>query len=107
MYQIDNDKLNYQPELRLADRIFKIDNRLSVFRRISARLGEGGGDEFEIIVGEALGGAALEEILGMDLPYGIMQDLIIIVLAAIQDLPVEEARRRFRGAGGESGSGLL
>jgi len=32
----------------------------------------------------------------MDLPFAVMQDMVIVVLAAIQDLPMEEAHRRFR-----------
>jgi hypothetical protein len=115
MYQIDGDKLNKRPELRIDDRIYSIDNRFSVFRRISAGLKAAGGpadnelNEFEIVMGEALGEAAYDEILAMDLPYGVMQELIIIVLAAMQDLPVEEARRRFRfgNFANETGGSLL
>lgn len=95
MYQIDNDKLNQRPEVRIGDKIFTIDNRLSTFRKISSALG-GGSDELEAVLAQALGKDAYEEVLRMDLPYSVMQELIIIVLAAIQDLPLEEARRRFR-----------
>ncbi|MCL2575129.1 MAG: hypothetical protein FWE33_01725 [Defluviitaleaceae bacterium] len=103
MYQIDNEKLNKRPEIRLGDKIYSIDNRLSTFRGINGMLKalEGGetasSDEFEIVIGQALGLDSYQEILGMDLPFAVMQDLVVIVLAAIQDLNVEEAKRRFRG----------
>ena len=105
MYKIDGEKLDRRPELRLGDRIYSVDNRLSTFRKISLMLSENEelgqrNDEFEVVVGQALGACAYDEILAMDLPFAAMQELVIIILAAIQDLTPEEARRRFRGTGG-------
>ncbi|MCL2376295.1 MAG: hypothetical protein FWC76_02750 [Defluviitaleaceae bacterium] len=99
MYAIDNEKLAKRPEIRIGDRVYEIDNRLSAFERINERIKAADGAEFEIIIGEALGGESFEEIRGMDLPYGVMQDVVVIILAAIQDLPIEEARARFRQKG--------
>lgn len=98
MFVIESERLRKRPEVRIGDKIFGIDDRLSTFERINGRLGqsEGGGD-FEVIIGEALGAAAFAEILEMDLSYGVMFELVVIILAAIQDLPLEEARARFRG----------
>ena len=84
------------PEIRIGDKIYEIDNRLSAYERINERVKAGDGSEFEIIIGEALGCENYAEIVGADLPYGVMQDVVIIILAAIQDLTVEEARSRFR-----------
>jgi hypothetical protein len=96
MYAVDNEKLNKRPEIRIGDKIYEIDNRLSCYQRIDERIKGADGSEFEIIIGEALGGENFGEIVGMDLPYGVMSDIVIIILAAIQDLTVEEARSRFR-----------
>ena len=96
MYAIDSEKLVKRPEIRIGDRVFEIDNRLSAYERINERLKAGDGGEFEIIIGEALGGESYADIVRLDLPYGVMQDVVIIILAAIQDLTVEEARCRFR-----------
>jgi len=99
MYQISEDRIRVRPEIRLGDKIYSVDNRLSTYRRISAGLEGQGVDELEVVLGEALGRQAYEEILGMDLSFAVMQEMVVIVLAAIQDLPLEEARRRFRGNG--------
>ena len=96
MYAIDSEKLTKRPEIRIGDRVYEINNRLSAYERINERVKSGDGSEFEIIIGEALGGEHYGEIAAMDLPYGVMQDVVIIILAAIQDLTVEEARNRFR-----------
>jgi len=100
VYKIADEKLDFKPELRLGDRIYSIDNRLSVFRRITQELSGTEGeeaDEFSVVLGHALGESAYSEILALDLPFSVMQEMVVIVLAAIQDLPLEEARRRFRG----------
>ena len=100
MYVIESERLKKRPEVRVGDRIYAVDDRLSTFERINARIKEGcEGEEFATIIGEALGEENFREIKEMDLPYGVMYELVIIVLAAIQDLTVEEARRRFRGGG--------
>ena len=96
MYAVDSEKLTKRPEVRIGDKVYQIDNRLSAYERINERVKTGDGSEFEIIIGEALGGENFAEIVRMDLPYGVMSDIVIIILAAIQDLTVEEARSRFR-----------
>ena len=106
MYTVDNEKLVKRPEIRIGDRVYEIDNRLSAYERINERVKAGDGGEFEIIIGEALGGESYGEIVRMDLPYSVMQDVVIIILAAIQDLSQEEAARRFRKPS-KSGAGLV
>ena len=100
MYSIDGEKLTRRPEIRIGDKIYTVDNRLSTFERLNGRMkvAEGAG-EMEIIISEALGQDMYEEIRAMDLPYGVMYEIVIIILAAIQDLTVEEARARFQGSG--------
>jgi len=100
MYAIDASKLDARPEMRVGDNIFRIDNRLSTFVKINQRIKErDGGSDFEIIISEALGSAVYQQIVDMDLAYGVMNDIVIIILAAIQDITTEEARSRFRQGG--------
>ena len=101
MYLIEEARLNGRPELRIGDRIFTVNNRLSVFRKINNLLKsdtDTGLSELEIVIGCALGQDACDEIFEMDLPYAVMEEIVITILAAMQDLTVEEARRRFRSA---------
>jgi len=91
MYQI---KINPQPELRIGDKIYTINNKLSTFRQILKSLSNGA-NEMETVLALALGEAAFAEIVAQDLPYATMQEIVINILAAIQDMPVEEAKRRF------------
>jgi hypothetical protein len=100
MYQISEGKLQGRPELRIGDKIFAVNNRLSVFRQINNLLkseADSGLSELEIVIGCALGIEARDEIFEMDLPYAVMEEIVITILAAMQDLSVEEAKRRFRG----------
>ena len=98
MYSIPQELIEKSPEIRIGDKIYKIDNKLSTFLRILKRLDseKAENNELNIIIGEALGKKALEEIVSADLPYTIMHEIIIIILAAIQGLEIEEARSRFK-----------
>ena len=99
MFVIDEEKLTQRPEMRLGNYVYKIDNRLSVFERMNRRIKDGDGSEFEVIIGGALGDATYKEILEMDLPFSVMQDIVIVILAAIQGIGEDEARARFRQGG--------
>ena len=96
LYTISQEKLLRQPEIRVGDRIYAVDNRLSTFMRISALIKEGKSADYEIILSEALGENALAELLEMDLPYPVMQELIVLATAAIQGIEPDEVRPRFR-----------
>lgn len=99
MYCIDKEKLSKRPEIRIGDKVYEIDNRLSVYKRINERLKAEGGMEIEVIIGEGLGSEVYGELVGMDLPYCVMVDIVIGVLAGLQDVSLEEARGRFRPGG--------
>ena len=96
MYIINNDKLTKQPEVRLGDKVYAVNNRLSTFQRMSARLKEGGEPEYAIVLSEALGQAAFEELIKADLPLNIISELVTMTLAAMQGISTEEAQARFR-----------
>ena len=101
LYGIDSAALTEKPELRLGDKIYAVDNRMSVFVSITKELRERGADESElaIILRNALGAAAYEEIAARDLPFPIMRRLVVLAMAAVQGIGEDEAERRFqRGA---------
>lgn len=98
LYTLDKQAIEDKPELRIGDKVYKIDDRYSTFERINRELqSKDSGSEFEIIVGGALGGTALEEITALDLPFSAMQKTVTLIMAAIQGIDEEEAERRFRG----------
>jgi len=99
VYSVDSEKLNKRPEMRVGDRVFVIDNRLSTFERMRKELDKSDTAEMGVVMSFGLGHDAYLELVEMDLPYAVMEEIVIIVLAAIQDLEVDEARRRFRGKG--------
>ena len=97
IYSVDKEVLNRQPEIRIGDRIFKIDDRLSVFIRMNEELKnveEMG--EFVVILRNALGKKAADEIMDMELSYKVMERIAILVLAAIQGIGEEDAMARFQ-----------
>jgi len=98
LYGIDNAALAEKPEIRLGDRIYKVDNRMSIFANITRELRERGEDESElsVILRNALGQAAYDEIAAQDLPFPIMRRLVVLAMAAVQGIGEDEAERRFQ-----------
>jgi|GEM_PF-1625975 len=98
LYTVDSAMLAARPEIRLGDRVFAVDNRMSVFLQITKELQERGTEESEldIILRNALGAAAYEEIAAQDLPFPVMRRLVVLAMAAVQDIEEDEAERRFQ-----------
>ena len=98
LYTVDGALLEARPEIRLGDRVFAVDNRMSVFLQITKELQARGEDESEldIILRNALGAEAYTEIVARDLPFPVMRRLVVLAMAAVQDIEEEEAERRFQ-----------
>jgi len=98
LYGIDNAQLAERPEIRLGDKIYPVDNRMSVFVNITKELRERGEDESEltVILRNALGEKACAEIAAQDLPFPIMRRLVVLAMAAVQGIAEDEAERRFQ-----------
>lgn len=96
MYNIDREKLTKRPEIRIGDKIYSIDNRLSTFQRMRKELDESQNMEMETVISFGLGHDVYLELLEMDLPFSVMEEIVIIILAGIQDLEVDKARQRFQ-----------
>ena len=97
-YQIPQADLVAVPEIRVGDRVYAVNNRMSAFTAISQGLAMRGEQESEldVILRIALGPAALDEIKAQDLPFPAMRRLVVLAMAAVQDISEAEAERRFQ-----------
>ena len=99
LYTLDSALLRDVPEIRVGERIYFVDNRMSTFLAMNKLIRERGETcEFEIVVKAALGEDAFLEIAALDMPFAAAQQLVILILAAMQDITEEEAKARFRPA---------
>ncbi len=98
MYTVDKALLTETPEIRIGDKIYKVDNRLSTVKKVGEAVKGQPEDEMDITIRLCLGEAAHKEILEMDLPAPAMQEIVIIISAAVSGITVEEAKKRFLGA---------
>ena len=98
LYAVDGALLDARPEIRLGDRVYAVDNRMSVFLQITKDLEARAADESEldIILRHALGAEAYAEIVAQDLPFAVMRRLVVLAMAAVQDIEEDEAERRFQ-----------
>ncbi len=96
MYSIDEKILLDKPEIRIGDKIFAVDNRLKTFEKINDELKASSGDELYIVLKNALGEKAFLEIEAMDLSFAVMYKIMVLIMAAMQDITEEEAERRFQ-----------
>ncbi len=113
IYTLDNKLLTETPEIRVGDKIYPVDSRMKTFKKMDDALKKAGEsrksqdsqesedqDEFDIIITHALGANALKEIKERDIPFPAMRKLVVLIMAAMQDIEEEEAERRFRQQAG-------
>jgi len=104
LYTVDPALVTERPEIRIGDKVYAVDNRMSVFLQMDTALRNRSEAESEIdvILRHALGETALEAIHALDIPFPAMRRLIVLVMAAVQDIAEDEAERRFQlGATGK------
>ena len=101
LYAMDERLLTEKPEIRIGDRVYAVDNRMRTFEAMNGALNEPGGNgrEFEIVLRHALGEKAYEEISDMDLSFPAMHRVVVLIMAAMQDITEEQAESRFQNAG--------
>jgi hypothetical protein len=104
LYTVNKELLTEKPEIRVGDKVYTVDDRMRTFEKMNAALAaeENQGNEFEIIIGFALGDGAAAEITGMDLSFAAIQKIVILIMAAMQDISEDAAEKRFRN-GAERG----
>ena len=95
-YTLDGSLLTETPEIRIGDRIYKVDNRMSTVKKAAAALKDNPDNEYDITIKMALGEKAYEEIMELDLSISAAQELMAIITAAINGITVEEAKARFQ-----------
>lgn len=98
-YKVDTLKLSVPPEVRLGDKIFKINNRLSVVHEIDKKIRKDPSQEIEIIIEAALGKEAADEILAVNHPVPVLKELVLAIRASLMGVTLEEAREQFRKGG--------
>jgi hypothetical protein len=98
LYTVSKEMLAEKPEIRIGDKVYTVDDRMRTVEKMDGalRAAENKGKEFEMIIGCALGEGALAEIMAMDLSFSAMQRIVILVMAAMQDISEEAAEKRFR-----------
>jgi hypothetical protein len=98
LYTVNKELLIEKPEIRIGDTIFTVDDRMRTFEKMNEALvaAENQGKEFDIIIRFALGDDAAAEITKMDLSFAAMQKIIILIMAAMQDISEATAEKRFR-----------
>ena len=95
LYTLDGALLTETPEIRISDKIYKIDNRKSAVMRAAeeAQLDPEHGDE--VLIRIHLGEKAAEEIKTMDLPMPAIKALLITLRAAIEGITYEAAEKAY------------
>jgi len=98
LYEVDRVLLESKPEIRIGDRVFAVDDRMSTFAKMNRALAEAKTEltEFDIVIGNGLSEEALAEIRGMDLSFAAMHRVVVLIMAAMQGVSEEEAKRRFQ-----------
>ena len=98
LYEVDKVLLNTKPEVRIGDKVFVVDDRMSTFTKMNRALATAETElsEFDIVIAHGLSEGALAEIKQMDLSFAATHRVAMLVMAAMQGVSEEEAKRRFR-----------
>lgn len=95
---------NERPKLKLAeDKIYEIDDRKNTILKMYQKLESSDINDIEMLdetIEMLLGEKAAKEIEEMDLSIKGYQTIIIAIMAAIQQITLEEAEERFRQSAG-------
>ncbi len=93
MYTLDDKLLIGSPEVRIGDKVYPVDDRMSTVKKLDKINTE----DSDAIIKLAFGDKA-KEIIGMDLPFAAYIQLVKIVVAAMTGEDAEEVDARFRAA---------
>jgi spore coat protein CotF len=91
-YTLDGALLTETPEIRIGDKIYKVDNRCSQVKKLE----DINQNDMDSIFRVALGDKATEEIMAMDMLMPAMIQLNCIIVAAMTDDTPERVRDRFQ-----------
>lgn len=96
MYTLDGALLTGAPEVRIGDKVFPVDNRVSTVKK----MGKIGDEDADAIIKLAYGDKAGKEIINMDMPYPAYLELVKLTIAAMTGEDAEEIDSRFQEAAG-------
>lgn len=98
MYTIDGALLTEQPEIRIGDKVYPVDDRKSTVEKIMKRTASGGDNMqmMEDALQLALGKEAAKEVSAMDLHFAAYLRVFETVSAIISGETPEEVRTRFQ-----------
>jgi len=98
LYEVDKVLLDVKPEVRVGDKVFLVDDRMSTFAKMNRALAEATTElsEFDIVIAHGITDEGLAEIKQMDLSFAVMNRVALLVMAAMQGVSEEEAQRRFQ-----------
>jgi len=100
LYTVDGALLTETPELRIGDKIYKVDNRKSAVMKANDLVKADQEHADEILIRIHLGETAAKEITKMDLPLPAIKAILINLRAAIEGITYEDAEKAyFRNAG--------
>ena len=83
VYTLPDELINSKPEIRIGDKIYKVDDRQKTVKKFS-KIGQKDSDK------------AAKEIEEMNLPYPAYTELIMLIGAAMTGEKPEDVRARFQ-----------
>lgn len=96
VYEIPEQLLHSKPEIRIGDKIYKVDDRQKTVKKFS-KLGQNDSDDGDNeMIKLALGEKAAKEIDEMNLPFPAQTELIILIGAAMTGEEPDAVRSRFQ-----------
>lgn len=98
MYTLDGKLLTEKPEIRIGDKVYPIDDRTPVVKKLLKTIKNIDQDDDSVIdTDELIIKAAFnknaKEILGMDLPYSVQMDISQKALALMTGEEIEEIKK--------------
>jgi len=95
LYTLDGALLSETPEIRIGDKIYKVDNPKSAVTRAAEEVEKDQAHGDEILIRIHLGEKAAEEIKALDLPMPAVKALLITLRAAIEGITYEAAEKAY------------
>lgn len=100
LYTLDHKLLTDTPELRIGEKIFAVDNRTKIVKKIQETSKKITGDDpytgMSEVLELAMGQKAAREIDEMDMPFPAYQKMFELVMAAITGEEPEAVSERFQ-----------
>ena len=94
MYTLGGALLTGAPEVRIGDKVFHVDNRVSTVKKLD----KVGREDTDAIIKLAYGDKEGKEIIDMDMPFPAYLELVKLTIAAMTGEDAEEIDSRFQKA---------